>query len=485
MSDKRETDPTADLPLPIFDKHVYPMVLTDQRELPEDYRGVMVLCDIDNTYLVTEYRRFVDFIRLGLESARDKQPVPGAPALLRGLRQGFEPDAPRTPVYFVSASPESMRAVLEKRFLLDGVEYDGASFRDLWSRGKPHLRHIKDIYGYKMAALLAYRARHPGQAREILLGDGLEHDAEVYVLYARVCKGEIRGAELDRILEHRRVRAKDRAWICALAETLPEHDPVEAILIRRLKSRLKDEDVVPFAHEDPRIAIFGDYLEAALLLRSRSALTGAAVFEVARAVAEDPTFRLERCLEALHSQDTAAAAIATELESELRRLIEPTAGSNELETSETKPTNFDKTDRKDPTMTDSPETPAEKPADAAPEADAAPAEPTFKDEITFDEFMKLDMRIATVQTCEIVEGADRLLKLELEVGGATRTVVSGIRQWYKPEDMVGRQVIYLANLKPRKLRGIMSQGMVLAASDGDDVRLLKADAECAAGSSVS
>ena len=83
--------------------------------------------------------------------------------------------------------------------------------------------------------------------------------------------------------------------------------------------------------------------------------------------------------------------------------------------------------------------------------------------------------------------ADKLLKLELELeGGELRTVLSGIKQWYDPEGLVGRQVVYLANLKGRKIRGVMSQGMVLAANaeDGGAV-LLQAERELPPGSVVS
>lgn len=124
----------------------------------------------------------------------------------------------------------------------------------------------------------------------------------------------------------------------------------------------------------------------------------------------------------------------------------------------------------------------------APEAAAEEAPENamnWKDEISYDDFVKLDMRMATVNTCEPVKGADRLLKLELQVGSEVRTVVSGIREFYDPESLVGRQVVYLANLKPRKLRGVMSQGMVLAATDAGKAILLKAEQDCEPGATVS
>ncbi|MEX0895849.1 MAG: hypothetical protein WDZ94_02825 [Patescibacteria group bacterium] len=92
--------------------------------------------------------------------------------------------------------------------------------------------------------------------------------------------------------------------------------------------------------------------------------------------------------------------------------------------------------------------------------------------IQFDDFAKLDIRIATVTAVTVVENADKLLQLTLDVGElGERTVVSGIREWYAPEDLLDRQVAYLANLEPRTFRGVESQGMILAGDDGTAVLL--------------
>ena len=88
-------------------------------------------------------------------------------------------------------------------------------------------------------------------------------------------------------------------------------------------------------------------------------------------------------------------------------------------------------------------------------------------EITIDEFAKVDLRVAKVLTAEKVEKADKLLKMTMDVGGKERTVVSGIAKYYTPDEMVGKSVILVANLKPAKLRGILSEGMILCASDDE------------------
>jgi methionyl-tRNA synthetase len=95
----------------------------------------------------------------------------------------------------------------------------------------------------------------------------------------------------------------------------------------------------------------------------------------------------------------------------------------------------------------------------------------LKEEITIDDFEKIDLRVVKVLACEPVKGAKKLLKLKVDLAGEERQVVSGIAQWYKPEDLVGKYVVLVANLKPVTLRGELSQGMILAASTDDDSKL--------------
>ncbi|MDX1409362.1 MAG: methionine--tRNA ligase subunit beta, partial [Saprospiraceae bacterium] len=88
-------------------------------------------------------------------------------------------------------------------------------------------------------------------------------------------------------------------------------------------------------------------------------------------------------------------------------------------------------------------------------------------EISYDDFAKLDMRTATVVHAEPVEKTDKLLKLQLDLGFEQRTVVSGIAKYFSSDDIVGRKVVVLANLEPRKIRGVDSQGMILMAEDAE------------------
>ncbi len=118
-----------------------------------------------------------------------------------------------------------------------------------------------------------------------------------------------------------------------------------------------------------------------------------------------------------------------------------------------------------------------------PTADAAPAEQD--DNISIDDFMKVDLRIARIEKAEPVEGADKLLALTLNVGDSTRNVFAGIKAAYDPATLVGRHVIVVANLAPRKMRFGVSEGMVLAAGPGgEDIFLLSPDAGAKPGMRV-
>lgn len=115
-----------------------------------------------------------------------------------------------------------------------------------------------------------------------------------------------------------------------------------------------------------------------------------------------------------------------------------------------------------------------------------PVEEEKKDDqyITIDEFARMDLRVAEVIACEKMPKADKLLVLRLKVGDSERTVVSGIAQHYQPEDLIGKKVVVVANLKPTKLRGTLSEGMILAASDDQRVEVLMVHSEIESGNRV-
>lgn len=105
--------------------------------------------------------------------------------------------------------------------------------------------------------------------------------------------------------------------------------------------------------------------------------------------------------------------------------------------------------------------------------------------IGIEDFLKLDIRLAKILSAEKVEGSEKLLKLTVSFGDEERTLMAGIAKYYSPEELVGKKVLILANLKPRKIFGVESQGMVLALSDGENLSLIVPDKEVKEGAKAS
>jgi len=135
----------------------------------------------------------------------------------------------------------------------------------------------------------------------------------------------------------------------------------------------------------------------------------------------------------------------------------------------------------DAASTPSPTTP---PAAPAP----APAAPEEAPIVTIDEFAKIDLRVAVVLAAERVPKTEKLLKLQLDLGSEERTIVSGIAEFYEPEALVGRRIVIVANLKPARIRGVESRGMLLAAGGrgpGEAFGLISLDNDIPPGTRVS
>src|SRR6202453_4831213 len=107
------------------------------------------------------------------------------------------------------------------------------------------------------------------------------------------------------------------------------------------------------------------------------------------------------------------------------------------------------------------------------------------EQISYDDFAKLDIRIGLVVAAEMVPDADKLIKCTVDFGEmGERTIVSGIAQWKKPEELVGKKLPYIVNLAPRMLRGVESEGMLLAASDESAVALLNPERQVMPGTKL-
>jgi methionyl-tRNA synthetase len=132
--------------------------------------------------------------------------------------------------------------------------------------------------------------------------------------------------------------------------------------------------------------------------------------------------------------------------------------------------------------------PAEKQGEPAP-AQPVPATPASPAPVgvvlaEYADFQKIQFRTARILEAERVEGADKLLKLQIDVGGERRQIVAGVAQHYDPAVLPGKTIVVVANLKPAKIRGVESNGMLLAASVGKELKLITVDGELPSGAVV-
>ena len=107
------------------------------------------------------------------------------------------------------------------------------------------------------------------------------------------------------------------------------------------------------------------------------------------------------------------------------------------------------------------------------------------EEIKYDDFAKLEMKVGLVKSCEEVEKSEKLLKLTVDFGDEERQVLSGIKKWYSPEDMLGKKFVFITNLEGRKIMGMESQAMILAAEDEEEnVVLVQPEKDILPGSQI-
>lgn len=253
---------------------------SNERHLAPDYAGAVLLWDIDKTYLDTNFSTKRGLLRIPFELAIDKRNVPGSVPLLRALRRGPGPQSNLTPLYFVSGSPPQLRPIVEKKMTLDGVQFDGITFKDQWGLVRAgRMRDVKRQIGYKLAALLGYRREVPAGARWLLFGDDVEQDAEAFLLFGEVC-AKLRGDALARRLASYEVHEDDVAIILALADRLPAGtpDPVERVFIHL--SNKSD----PGRFTEPRVVASRSYVQTALVLAMEDRVAPDTVTAVAKAM---------------------------------------------------------------------------------------------------------------------------------------------------------------------------------------------------------
>jgi len=240
--------------------------------------------DLDKTYLRTEFESLGKMVRIPFEGGADKVHLPGVPQLIRSLRRSAVARGKTAYVFFLSASPPQIGAAIREKLEIDGIEYDGITFKD-------QLRHLvrgrwgtlREQVGYKLVELLAARGRGPAAAREVLFGDDWESDPLIYSLYADVLAGRIDSDGLRRVLTTVDVGKSAVSRILALAEGLSGTAPdAVALIFINLERRTPPSKFRPYG---PRIVPTFNTLQASAALFEAGLLEIDDVMDVARALA--------------------------------------------------------------------------------------------------------------------------------------------------------------------------------------------------------
>jgi len=251
---------------------------TSERRIAPDYKGDVLVWDIDKTYLDTRFSSWRGLLAIPFEWAVDKRAIPGAVPLLRALRRGPGERSTLVPLYFVSGSPREMRKVIERKMTIDGVEFDGITFKDQLALAKQrNFAAIRKQVGYKLTALLLYRAEIPNAARWLMFGDDVEADARVFLLFGEVCAG-LRGEALESRLIEEGVERGDAGRILELSTHIDvTGDPVEKVFIHLASGHDPSSST-------PRVIETRSFLQTAMVLCTMGRIRPDAIASIAQDV---------------------------------------------------------------------------------------------------------------------------------------------------------------------------------------------------------
>lgn len=249
---------------------------SNDRRLRPDYDGDVLLWDIDKTYLDTSFSTLSGLASIPFEFAVDKRSIPGARPLLRALRRGPGPSSAIVPLYFVSGSPPQLRRVIERKMTLDGIEFDGITFKDQLALLRARrFADIKAQTAYKLKALLLYRREIPSTASWLMFGDDVESDASVFELFAEICGG-LRSERLVERLVSGGVEPEQARQVRDLASTTDvSDDPVTRIFVQLVS---KSD---PLQFDGAKTVAARSFLQTALVLADMGKISGEAVATVA------------------------------------------------------------------------------------------------------------------------------------------------------------------------------------------------------------
>ena len=275
--------------------------------------------DLDKTYLDTDFDSWRGLVRIPFEKASDKIAAPGVATLIRGLRSSAERRGVEIRVVFVSGSPPQIGRVILEKLALDGVEHDGITFKDQWSRiRRGKFRDLREQIGYKLTELLRDRCEEPAGTAEYLFGDDWESDPLIYSLYADVVSGALGREELGRILAAMGVDPELGVLADELSAHLTRNDAVRRIFIN-LARKTPPRSLDAFG---PRLVPTFNYLQTAACLFEEGVLDMPALAEVIGVLRNDYGYdarRLVNSLRDIERRRHLSAAGASILSRRLRR----------------------------------------------------------------------------------------------------------------------------------------------------------------------
>jgi hypothetical protein len=251
----------------------------------KDRAPLVLRWDLDKTYLVSQFESLRYLIRVPFQKAKDKVALPGVAALIKGVRRSAERDRRPLAVYFLSASPPQIGAAIREKLELDGIAYDGITFKDqvrhlMYARFDAVLEQI----GYKLEQLLTTARESAEGSVELLFGDDWESDPFVYSLYADIVEGRVDEPTVSDLLQRGGVSRHYRERILALIDGTRLPAMVGGIFILRQRpARAGDLDAF-----GPRLVWFDNYFECALRLWDLRLLDTDGVFEVLADIGFNP-----------------------------------------------------------------------------------------------------------------------------------------------------------------------------------------------------
>lgn len=247
--------------------------------------------DLDKTYLKTHFEHVRDLVRIPFEGGGDKVAAPGVSALIRRLRSYNEIHRREVRVYFLTASPPQIGRAIRDKLALDGIEYEGITFKDqLHDLVRGRFRSLREHVGFKLAELLRSRREMPPESHEVLFGDDWESDPLVYSLYADILAGRVDRALVHDVLEAIRV---DPVRIAEVKRLMGEHEPAE--VVSRIYINLERRTPpVHFRAYGPRLVPAFNYFQTAASLHADDLLDLDSVATVARSLVEQSGYSPER-----------------------------------------------------------------------------------------------------------------------------------------------------------------------------------------------